>query len=186
MARRYDENSGMKNRRIGAALAVSILLPASGCGVLNRLAGQQGYTIPNEAMAPTINAGDHVTGRLTDGEYLPRAGDIITFKAPDTWTRGQAGKILISRVIGVPGVAVSCCDSANRLILNGRPLDEPYVADEFSAPSRFSPVTVPPGRLWVQGDNRGKALDSRAYRTSPGGGTIPVANVVSVIEISEK
>jgi signal peptidase I len=56
----------------------------------------------------------------------------------------------------------------------------------------FGPVTVPPGRLWVMGDNRTHSADSRAHCTGipadqlkniictgdPMSGTVPVSNVI--------
>jgi signal peptidase I len=85
---------------------------------------------------------------------------------------------LIKRVIGVPGDTVECCDPQGRLMVNGVPVDEPYVAPG-NAPSRQTfKVTVPAGRLWVMGDHRDLSADSRYHMGNPGGGTIPEANVV--------
>lgn len=107
---------------------------------------------------------------------------------------------LVKRVIAVGGQTVQCRADTG-LTVNGRPLKEPYLdpatmmADPAVYPclgSEFGPVTVPPGRLWVMGDNRTHSADSRAHCTSvpaealkgvlctgdPMSGTVPVANVI--------
>jgi signal peptidase I len=37
---------------------------------------------------------------------------------------------------------------------------------------------VPDGRLWVMGDNRDDSSDSRKHLGTPGGGFVPIDNVV--------
>jgi signal peptidase I len=98
---------------------------------------------------------------------------------------------LVKRVIAVGGQTVQCRADTG-LTVNGKPLKEPYLdpntmmADPSVYPclgSEFGPVTVPPGRLWVMGDNRTHSADSRAHcpmlcTGDPMAGTVPVANVI--------
>jgi signal peptidase I len=85
----------------------------------------------------------------------------------------------IKRVIGVPGDRVACCNAQHLVTVNGVPLHEKSYLYPGSAPSaqRFS-VTVPPGRLWVMGDNRYVSDDSRLRQSDPGHGTVPENMVI--------
>lgn len=132
-------------------------------------------------MEPTIMAGTDVSPRSTDGHYAPHLGDIIVYRTPKNWTNVTPDQLRVSRVIGVPGSTVSCCDPQGRLQVNGKALDEAYLAAPPASQLRFE-VQVPPGRLWVMGDNRHAALDSRAHLADPGHGTIETSQVVGVVD----
>jgi signal peptidase I len=85
----------------------------------------------------------------------------------------------IKRVIGVPGDDVACCNAHGLVTVNGVPLHESSYLYPRAAPStiHFNKV-VPAGRLWVMGDNRVISFDSRLRQGDPGGGTIPISQVV--------
>jgi signal peptidase I len=86
----------------------------------------------------------------------------------------------IKRVIGVGGDTVACCDSQGRILVNGTPLDEPYIYDnstfspgpngnkrDFAGTGNVRTVHVPKGQLFVMGDHRGNSSDSRVHGTIP-------------------
>lgn len=98
---------------------------------------------------------------------------------------------LVKRVIAIAGQTIQCRADTG-LTVDGKPLTEPYLnattmmADPAVYPclgSEFGPATVPPGRLWVMGDNRTHSADSRAHcpmlcTGDPTPGTVPVYNVI--------
>ncbi|MGW2374898.1 MULTISPECIES: signal peptidase I [Kitasatospora] len=166
----------------------------------------QVFVIPSGSMEQTIQVGDRVlVDKLTPWfGSEPQRGDVVVFKDPGGWLENDRkpsddGPVLggtkqvltfvgllpsdnerdlIKRVIGVGGDTVECCDPQGRLTVNGRAVEEPYLAPG-NPPSRQSfKVTVPKGRLWVMGDHRDVSADSRFHMGNPGQGTVPLSDVV--------
>ena len=113
------------------------------------------------------------------GRYLVRfgtihRGDVVVFVPPQ-----DRDKDFIKRVIGVPGDRIQIKDG--RVWLNGRPMDDPHAHLEVPASRRspdfprdnfgfidatgsiVGPLEVPPGKLFVMGDNRDHSDDSRYW-----------------------
>jgi signal peptidase I len=142
---------------IGVAILVAVLVRAF---VL------QTFYIPSPSMEHTLNVLDRVlVNKLVYDFREPRRGEIVVFKAPSEWRSGPDGEDFIKRIIGVAGDRVVCCDPKQRLIVNGHPLDEPYIYtsdDKTQDPAADEPfdITVPKGRMWVMGDHRSASGDS--------------------------
>lgn len=125
------------------------------------------YTVPTGSMTPTIDAGDRILAQRVDGGEV-RRGDVVVFKEA-AW--GDAP--MVKRVVAVGGDTVSCCQDG-KLKVNGKEIEEPYLPEgEPAEITDFSTVTVPKGRLFLLGDERGTSLDSTAHLTDAASGTVP-------------
>ncbi|MFD7655627.1 signal peptidase I [Actinosynnema sp. NPDC059797] len=152
--------------------------------------------------------GDRVlVDKLTYDFTEPSPGDVVVFHGPDSWINRDfeapepanpvaravqfAGSLLgfptaneedfVKRVVAVGGQTVKCCDDQNRVQVDGRPLDEPYVyraLGRSTAQESFAEVKVPEGYLFVLGDNRNDSCDSRCQGGGGEAGLVPVENVV--------
>ncbi|WP_338751313.1 signal peptidase I [Janibacter alittae] len=167
----------------------------------------QAFFIPSESMEDTLLVGDRVVvSKLSPTLVDVDRGDIVVFDDPGNWldpapevNRGAAlnavrdalmfvGLLpdtseghLIKRVIGLPGDHVQCCDSEGRLLVNGTAIDEQvYLRPGAAESNQEFNITVPQGRVWVMGDNRGDSSDSRYH--DPGGtgaeGSVPIDRIV--------
>ncbi len=146
----------------------------------------QAYKIPSGSMIPTLLVGDYIlVNKLAYGirnpfknGYLirwsmPKRKDVIVFTYPV-----NPKLDFIKRVIGLPGDTIQIINK--KVYVNGKPLNEPYArfVDPFVYPKspnnprdNFGPVKVPPGELFVMGDNRDESYDSRFW------GFVPIKDV---------
>jgi signal peptidase I len=164
----------------------------------------QAFYIPSGSMENTLNVNDRILVEKVSywfGE--PQRGDIIVFKDPADWLGEEGGSHpsnaltkalsfiglypegghLVKRVVGVGGDTVRCHDG--KVQVNGVNLDESsYVTLSEQACAGIWSVDVPPNDLWVLGDNRENSADSRAHMGDPGGGFIPVDDVVGKVFVT--
>lgn len=137
----------------------------------------QARVIPSGSMENTLLVGDYlfvnkfVYGHhipFTEGRILavrmPSRGDIIVFDPPPF----VSNKAFIKRVIAVPGETVEI--RGKKVYIDGQQLEEEYAhfAEGFTGgllPRRdnMPPSIVPPGKLFLMGDNRDRSYDSRYW-----------------------
>jgi len=100
--------------------------------------------------------------------HMPERGDVVVLHPPF-----PSSQPYIKRVIGLPGETISF--ASGYVYINGKRLDEPYIA---GAITRCDPHhgcqegTIPPGYVYVLGDNRTNSTDSRVF------GPIPIDNII--------
>ncbi|MFI0432862.1 MAG: signal peptidase I [Candidatus Nanopelagicales bacterium] len=134
-------------------------------------------TVDSNSMAPALVAGERVVINRLD---TVDRGDIVAFDGRGSFLPSVHPEVVyVKRVIGVGGDRVACCVNG-QLVLNGQPMDEPYLAPRTSEDVSFD-VIVPDGALWVMGDNRPHSADSRAHLGDPGGGFVPLTRVEGTV-----
>lgn len=107
--------------------------------------------IYGSSMTPTLVNGN-IVAAVRNGTY--QRGDVIAFY--------YNNKILVKRVIGMPGEWVDMDESGN-VTIDGEPLEEPYLTEKALGECDIElPYQVPEGRYFVMGDHRSVSSDSRS------------------------
>ncbi|MEU9088462.1 signal peptidase I [Streptomyces sp. NPDC048357] len=142
------------------------------------------HRIPSDHMRPTYAAGD--TGWFSMGaageELEIGRGDVVLASVSE-WGRDH---LMLSRVVARGGDRIEHRRGESTLRLNGEPLDEPYILDLSVPAVVVFDVTVPEGRMFLMGDNRGNSADS-SVQLSQDGGTLPLSAIrgEAVVEPTE-
>ena len=171
-------------REYGEAMFIALVL-----AIFIRTFFVQAYKIPSGSMEPTLLIGDHIlVNKIIYGLRMPDSifgleipglplgnyvfhlepvhrGDVVVFVFPVP----PRDKDFIKRVIGVAGDTIAVKNGV--VWLNGSPMPDPHGHFEVAAQDRspvsprdnFGPVTVPPGKLFMMGDNRDRSYDSRFW-----------------------
>ncbi len=83
-------------------------------------------------------------------------GDLVVFSFPQ-----DPSKSYIKRVVGLPGDTIEI--DRGQVIVNGQPLVETYVPDEYRDYQSMERRVVPADHYFVLGDHRSSSNDSRAW-----------------------
>jgi len=175
-----DDDLGADEPSTGRTAVEWILVVAGAVAValLVKTFALQAFFIPSASMEPTLRGGvgglpgdrvlvDKLSYRLRE----PSRGDVVVFHAPSDFPDPNVDD-LIKRVVGVPGDRIAFEQS--KVKVNGSFIDEPYLTPgtpTLSIPEgvrRYDHActpqdecVVPPGHVWVMGDNRTDSQDSR-------------------------
>jgi signal peptidase I len=167
-------------REYAEALIVALLL-----ALVIRTFLVQAFKIPSGSMLPTLQIGDHILvnkfiygprlevpltqlslGQLP-GLRKPRPGDVVVF----IWPKDRS-KDFIKRVIAVDGETIEIRN--RQVLIDGQARDDPHAtwSPPRAGPSdHYGPFTVPPGYVFVMGDNRDQSYDSRFW------GPVPIGDI---------
>lgn len=195
---RRARTSGVSHRGVPESVRIGVI--AIALMILVRALLVQTFSVPSGSMQQTLEPGDRIlVSRLARGPSIER-GDVVVFDGTDTWGKPagsdsasgprqllnsllafislSSGADYVKRVVGVPGDHVVCCDVDGRLTVNGVAIDEPYLYPGNPPSTTKFDVIVPTGKIWVMGDHRSASADSRAQMGKPGGGMVPLDDVV--------
>jgi signal peptidase I len=147
-------------RRLVVFLIVTVgVLAAAFFGLTRR------FTVPANAMEPTMKSGDHVA--VFRWFSTPSRKDIVVFfRAPQPGC--GTSRTQVERVIGLPGETVE--ERSGVLSVDGRTLAEGYVKLRDRGTNRWR---VPLNSYLVMGDDRRSKCDFR--------GTVPKKDIVGSV-----
>ena len=163
----------------------------------------QFFYIPSGSMENTLQVKDRVAvDKLPFVSRNISRGDVVVFRDPDNWLPeivetssnkyiaklktglvavgvlpNPAKQYLVKRVIGVGGDHVVCCNKKGLLMINDKPVTEPYIFAGNKPSDMTFNVTVPVGKIWVMGDHRGASADSRFHQGDINKGFVPLSKV---------
>ena len=141
----------LRRRAIALLNGTSMLAAVTAAAILLETLLFPVLQIFGTSMAPALYEGDFVVAM----RYVtPKRGDIVAFNSND--------RILVKRVIALPGDQVDI-DIDGNVYIDGIWLGEPYINElSYGGCDISFPIRVPPGSVFVMGDNRGISVDSRS------------------------
>ena len=114
--------------------------------------------VKESSMEPTLFENHYlIVNKLAYKMGEAERGDIIVFESELETEEGDK-KLLIKRIVGLPGETVTVADG--EVYIDGQLLEENYLKDGIT-PGDINNCKIPEGQLFVMGDNRAVSIDSR-------------------------
>jgi signal peptidase I len=121
----------------------------------------QAFKVQGTSMSPELRDGE----RILVNKFLYYFGDIHRGDVVVFWYPEDPELSFIKRVVALPGETVEI--RSGTVLVNGSPIDEPYVAGPNADLRTFESQEVKPGHFYVLGDNRKGSNDSRSWGLVP-------------------
>jgi signal peptidase I len=117
----------------------------------------QPVKVEGGSMEPSLEDQEHIfINKLVYRFEGIERGDIVVFRYPR-----DTRKSFVKRVIGLPGDHIRIL--SGHVYVNGVPLPEPYVPDDYQDARSYSETVVPNNAYFVLGDHRSMSNDSREF-----------------------
>ena len=137
-------------------LAVAVLF----CFFLVTFVGQA-FRVQGTSMLPLLEDGERIIVNKVVYRFRPiERSDVVVF-----WYPRDPSVSFIKRVVGLPGDVVELRQGV--LYVNGRRVDESYLAPRFRDDESHAPIEVKKGYYYVLGDHRNSSNDSRSWGEVP-------------------
>jgi signal peptidase I len=134
--------------------------------------------VSGPSMLPNYrNGGVNLVNRFAYLRHEPRRGDVVTIRiSGDEYSAGELfsdlghfrvqfrrlfrpSMMYMKRVVGLPGESIAFFDG--QLLVNGQPLDEPYL--KFSCHWEHEPIILGADQFFLVGDNRSMRMEDHTF-----------------------